>query len=289
MDSSIKNTVAVESTDFEKIVKTYVEKNKPYVCILTPCYGAVCFIEYVTSLIATMNVCSSVGIRVKVEFCRNDSLVSRARNNLVARALGDKEVTHVLFIDADIIWDPVSIMKLLVADKGLIGGIYPLKNYFWDKLSNNTGITKTWIDAKNASQLKNLITDKDLIQHKLLNYNLNLLPTGLSIENNIGKVRHIATGFMMIKREVFDKMFVAFPSTKYTDDVSFLRPEENKYAYALFDCGVEDDHYYSEDWMFCSRWSKMGGEIWVDISINLTHIGIERYHGNYLSQLIADR
>lgn len=289
MDSSIKNTVAVESADFEKIVKTYVDKHKPYVCLLTPCYGAVCFIEYVTSLIATMNVCSSVGIRVKVEFCRNDSLVSRARNNLVARALGDKEVTHVLFIDADIIWDPVSIMKLLVADKGLIGGIYPLKNYFWDKLSADTGITKTWIDAKNASQLKNLITDKELIQHKLLNYNLNLLPTGLSIENNIGKVRHIATGFMMIKREVFDKMFIAFPSTKYTDDVSFLRPEENKYAYALFDCGVEDDHYYSEDWMFCSRWSKMGGEIWVDISINLTHIGIERYNGNYLSQLITDR
>jgi hypothetical protein len=289
MDSNIKNTVAVETADFERIVKTYVEKNKPYVCILTPCYGAVCFIEYVTALIATMNVCSSVGIRIKVEFCRNDSLVSRARNNLVARALSDKEITHVLFIDADIIWDPVSIMKLLVADKGLIGGIYPLKNYFWDKISTDTGITKTWIDAKNASQLKNLITDKDLIQHKLLNYNLNLLPTGLSIENNIGKVRHIATGFMMIKREVFDKMFIAFPSTKYTDDVSFLKPEENKYAYALFDCGVEDDHYYSEDWMFCSRWSKMGGDIWVDISINLTHIGIERYNGNYLSQLITGR
>jgi len=31
----------------------------------------------------------------------------------------------------------------------------------------------------------------------------------------------------------------------------------------------------------------MGGDIWVDISINLTHIGIERYNGSYLSQLVT--
>jgi hypothetical protein len=92
---------------------------------------------------------------------------------------------------------------------------------------------------------------------------------------------------MMIQRNTLEKMFTAFPSTKYIDDISFLKPEENKFAYALFDCGVEDNHYYSEDWMFCSRWTKMGGDIWVDISINLTHIGIERYSGSYLSQLVT--
>ena len=91
---------------------------------------------------------------------------------------------------------------------------------------------------------------------------------------------------MMIKRATIAKMFEAFPSTKYVDDVSFLRPEENVNAYALFDCGVEDGHYYSEDWMFCSRWSKMSGEIWTDVSINLSHIGIEKYNGCYLATLI---
>lgn len=282
-------TDKVNNINYETVVKEYIAKHKPYVCILTPCYGASCFIEYVTSLMNTIQMCNSIGVKIKIEFCRNDSLVTRARNNLIAKALTDKDVTHVIFIDADIIWEPISIIKLLVADKQLIGGIYPLKNYFWGKLSENTSSVKNWVDMKNSSDLRNLISDVDLIQNKLLNYNLNILPTGLTIENNIGKVKHIATGFMMIKREVFEKMFLAFPSTKYTDDVSFLKPEENQYAYALFDCGVEDDHYYSEDWMFCSRWSKMGGDIWVDISIKLTHIGIERYSGNYLSQLITDK
>lgn len=272
-------------TDFEKKVDEYVKTTKPFVCILTPCYGGVACIEYVTSLMNTMNAFQALGINIKVEFCRNDSLVSRARNNLVAKALNDPKITHVMFIDNDIIWEPISIIKLLIADKALIGGVYPLKNYFWNKLTE-PNIIKSWIDAKNGSIVKDALSDEGLIQNKLLNYNLNLLPEGLQISNNIGRVRHIATGFMMIQRSTLEKMFQAFPSTKYTDDISFLRPEENKFAYALFDCGVEDDHYYSEDWMFCSRWSKMGGEIWVDISINLTHIGIERYVGSYMSQLV---
>ena len=275
-----------EAFDFEKRVKDFVGKTNPYVCILTPCYGGVSFIEYVTSLINTLNLFRTLGVNIKIEFCRNDSLVSRARNNLVAKALNDPQVTHILFIDNDIIWEPVSVLKLLIADKAVIGGVYPLKNYFWNKLTE-PNIVKNWIDAKNSSMLKDIISDEGIVQNKLLNYNLNLLPEGLTIENNIGRVKHIATGFMMIKRDTLEKMFAAFPSTKYTDDVSFLRPEENRFAYALFDCGVEDDHYYSEDWMFCSRWSKMGGEIWVDISINLTHIGIERYNGSYLSQLVS--
>lgn len=278
-------TVVEGSADFERRLEEYVKTNKPFICILTPCYGGVACIEYVTSLMNTMNAFREVGVNAKIEFCRNDSLVSRARNNLVAKALNDPKVTHVIFIDNDIIWDPVSILKLLVTDKAVIGGVYPLKNYFWDRLTA-PNIPQNWIDAKNGSFLKDVISDEAIIQNKLLNYNLNLLPEGLQINNNIGRVRHIATGFMMIQRSTLEKMFQAFPSTKYTDDISFLRPEENRFAYALFDCGVEDDHYYSEDWMFCSRWTKMGGEIWVDISINLTHIGIERYSGSYMSQLV---
>jgi hypothetical protein len=131
-----------------------------------------------------------------------------------------------------------------------------------------------------------MFTDEQFIQHKLLRYNINYLNNTLSIDHNLAQVRHLATGFMMFKREVIEKMSQSFPSTKYTDDVHFLQPHENKYAYALFDCGVEDDHYFSEDWLFCHRWSKMGGEIWIDVSILLTHTGIEDYSGSYLSSIL---
>ena len=82
-------------------------------------------------------------------------------------------------------------------------------------------------------------------------------------------------------------MFVKYSSTKYTDDVNFLKTEkENKYAYALFDCRIENNSYHSEDWVFCDRWRKMGGEVLIDVSINLTHTGIEDYKGSYMSSVV---
>jgi hypothetical protein len=197
-----------------------------------------------------------------------------------------------MFIDNDITWDPLDMIKLMVSNKQLVGGIYPLKNYNWSELIKdkqnpfNSNAVQTIISRKNQSQFKNLISDEEMLQYNLLKYNVNYITPALSIEENLAKVKHIATGFMMIQRNVIEKMSKAFPSTKYVDDVNFLRQHENEFAYALFDCGVEEGHYFSEDWLFCHRWTKMGGSIWMDVSINLTHTGIEDYRGSYLATLI---
>jgi hypothetical protein len=91
----------------------------------------------------------------------------------------------------------------------------------------------------------------------------------------------------MIQRGLIEKMAKAFPSTKYVDDVHFLLPHENNWAYGLFDTGCEEGHYYSEDWMFCSRWSKMGGDIFIDVSINLNHFGCSEYRGSFISSILS--
>jgi hypothetical protein len=277
---------------FENTVRNYVSTYKPNLVILTPCFGSVCYADYTASLLETVGLLRHFDIEVNVQFCKNDSLVSRARNNLIAKALYVKDTTHVMFIDNDIGWDPASILKLLIANKPIVAGIYPLKNYDWQKLLKdplnpyNSNVIQSWITKKNNSQFKNFFDDEHMIQFNLLKYNVNYLNNYLEIENNLTKVKHAPTGFMMIQRNVIEKMIQAFPSTKYTDDVSFLKPEENEYAYALFDCGVEDNHYYSEDWLFCHRWQRMGGDVWIDVSINLTHTGIEVYKGCYMVNLI---
>ena len=267
-------------------IKEYISKKPLKIIILTPCYGSQCHITYVTSLMNTMILFTSLGIEIFVEFCRNDSLVSRARNNLIAKAMHNKSITHMIFIDADITWNPVDILKLVLADKNIVGGVYPVKNYEWNKLTNQTNnITKEWIDKKNSSQL-NGISNEEFIQHRMVRYNLNYINNTLEVVNNLTKVKHLATGFMMIRRDTIEKMTRAFPYTKYIDNVGFLQDDENEYAYALFDCGVEDGLYCSEDWLFCSRWNKMGGEVWVDITINLNHSGVEEFKGSYLASLM---
>ena len=270
---------------FKESVKEYVERKNPKLVILTPCFGGMCHVNYLTCLINTMTLFRQVDFPLQIEFCKNDSLISRARNNLVAKALSDSKTTHIMFIDNDISWDPFDVLKLVLADKELIGGIYPLKNYNWSKLTQPNFVSQI-LNKKSQSQLADIVTDEKMIQTNLLNYNVNYLGNVLQIDNNLARVKHVATGFMLIKREVFTKMMKSFPSTKYVDDVNFLKQEENEFAYALFDCGVEDGHYFSEDWLFCHRWTKMGNEIWIDVSINLTHTGTEEYTGSYISSII---
>lgn len=294
------------SNDFADVVRTYVAKHNPKLYILTPCYGCMCYIDYMTCLIQTIEYFRSVNFPLQVEFCKNDSLVSRARNNLVARAMTDPECTHIMFIDSDIIWSPIDILKLVLSEKELCGGIYPLKHYHWGKLLGGSGapnapspvppyqnVVQNWIDKKNASQLRNYVSDEDTIKYNLVRYNVNYVSNYLHIENNMAEVRHIATGFMLIQRCVLEKMFRSFPTTKYIDDVCFLKPHENANAYALFDCGVENEtgtepHYYSEDWLFCHRYRKMSSEhkIYIDVSIALGHCGSEVYHGSFINSII---
>jgi hypothetical protein len=271
--------------DINEVIKNYVSVNKPTVYILTPCYGSLCYCNYVLALIETRDILRGLGINCFIEFCRNDSLVPRARNNLVAKAMNNPNMTHILFIDADITWNPYDVLKLLLSDKELIGGIYPLKKYNWDKLTTEN--LKTWIDRKNSSKVYN-VSNSNMIQHNLVNYNVNFMSNKVFIEQNLAKIKHLPTGFMMIKRDVITKLQQAYPNTKYKDDINFFTNpnKEELPTYALFDCGVEDGHYYSEDWLFCDRWSKIGGEIYMDVSINLTHTGNEDFVGNYLSSIM---
>ena len=278
-------------------IKEFVRLHNPKLFILTPCYGGMCHLNYLCALMKTVDIFKSYNFPLQIEFCRNDSLISRARNNLIAKAMNDPYMTHVLFIDSDITWDSTDIFKLILADKHLIGGVYPLKSYFWNKLiyknpntnpnPNHKYPLESLLERRKESDiLSRLYSEEDFIKQNLLNYNINYIKSNLEIDNNIAEVKHIATGFMLIKRITLQTMMQHYTETKYIDDVSFLLNHENKFAYALFDCRVEDNHYLSEDWLFCNRWSKLGGKIYIDVSIDLTHTGQEDYKGSYISTII---
>jgi hypothetical protein len=266
-------------------VKYFVEKYNPKLSILTPCFGGICYVNFVDCLMKTFTLFKHFNFNIDIIFCKNDSLVSRARNNLIAKAMSDPKTTHMIFIDNDITWNPVDILKLAISEKPIIGGAYPLKNYKWDKLTNPVALQEL-IHKRNTTILKDMVSEEDMVKYNAVNYNVNYLSNNLQVEGNIAKIRHLATGFMMIQRNVIEKMMKAFPSTKYVDDINFLEEKENEFAYALFDCGVEDGHYFSEDWMFCQRWNKMGGSIYLDVTVNLNHSGIEDFKGSYVSTIL---
>jgi hypothetical protein len=284
-ESSTSNiSVSPQQSNIRDKIKSFLEINDICVHILTPCYGGQCFSSYTTSLLKTALLLKELNIKFIISFMANESLISRGRNNLIARAMLNEKTTHFFFIDSDISWKEDDVLKLILMDKSLCGGVYPRKKYNWEKI-NNSNVEK-WIEKKNT--INSNIQDENIIRNNLLSYNINHINNTINIANNITKVRHLATGFMMIKRHVIEDMIQKFPELYYVDDTGYLNREESKYTYSLFDCGIIENHYYSEDWLFCHRWTSMGGDIFVDISIDLTHTGTESYEGSLLLNLLTN-
>lgn len=263
-------------------IKSFVAQKKPKVYILTPCYGGLCHVNYIQCLMMTFNIFQELGINYNILFLKSESLIQRGRNNLIAKAMYDPDMTHAFFIDSDITWNPVDVLKLIAADEELIGGIYPLKRYMWENIMPDK-ISE--IMKRHKLEYNKNIPEHEFLCQNLIKYNLNILPTEKRVVDNKLEIYTMATGFMMIKRSCIEKMMEKFPQSKYTDDCGYLKGDENKFAYALFDCGVVNDRYFSEDWLFCHRWREIGGHVYIDVTIDLYHTGQEDYKGRFLSTL----
>lgn len=98
-----------------------------HVAIATPSYDGKLTVGYVNSLIDTYQLANSEHISVTLLTLSNEAIVSRARNSLL-RIAHDLDITDVIWIDADISWNPIYFMKLLKHSEDVVGGTYRHKS-----------------------------------------------------------------------------------------------------------------------------------------------------------------
>jgi hypothetical protein len=220
--------------------------SKVHLHIGIPCYGGLMSEPTVTSLLRFILLAQQAGLNWSLDTMVNESLITRGRNNLMAKMMTNPAATHFMFIDADIRFEPDSILKMLACDKEVIAGLYPKKAL-------------------------------------PVNYVINLKPE-TKIQGEIFTVDTAGTGFLLFKRQVYEKLIAAHPDTKYVDDVG-LGKQFEPMMYSIFDCKIDArGHYLSEDWLFCRRWQELGGEIWAHSKVLLNHIGHYEFQGD-LSKL----
>src|SRR4051812_18327215 len=99
--------------------------------IATPCFGGKLCMNYVLSLVTFQRECIAAGMPFDVYLRPGDSLVTRVRHDCVAHFLAEGGYTHLFWIDADIGFMPEAAFRLLLADRDVAAGVYPLKREDW--------------------------------------------------------------------------------------------------------------------------------------------------------------
>jgi len=252
-----------------------LRKNKLFVA--TPMYGGQCNGLYMKACLDLQGICQQYGIEIRFSFLFNESLITRARNYLVDEFLRSG-YSHLLFIDSDILFNPQDVLALIALDKDVIGGPYPKKSINWRNVFNGARkiIENPAIDKSNwnPGELESLTGD----------YVFNPVPGTNSFRvTEPLEVMEIGTGFMMIKREVFDKFKEEYPHLNYKPDhVGQANFDGSRYIHAYFDTVIDPDshRYLSEDYMFCQYWRAVGGAIWLCPWMQTTHVGTYGFQGN---------
>jgi hypothetical protein len=288
--------------------------------IATPMYGGNATGIYTNALSDLIDLCRQLQVDVKKYFMFNESLIPRARNYCVDEFLRSG-YSHMMFIDADIGFNPkdvITLLSLCEEETGMdiVTGAYPKKTIAWEKISK---AYEMGYGKENPFQLSEFVGD----------YVFNPVEgtTEFRIDQPV-QIKEGGTGFMMIHRNVFTKYAEAYPDLLYKPD--HVRTEHfdgSKKITAFFDCEIDGPfqkmsfalcdlmnadlskeerlekidniltqvekekdsysyRYLSEDYMFCQRARKIDIKVWLCPWMRLIHAG-SYYFGGSLQALAA--
>ena len=136
--------------------------------LATPTYGGLCA-GFCFSMFHSAEALKDAGISYELALWDGDCHVDDSRNRLVRDFL-ETDCTDLVFIDADLLFEPQDLVKLLKYDKDVVGGTYPFKQ-------EEQGFPVAMLSGDAVAD-----------------------------ENGLVKVQGLPTGFLRIKRHVLQKL-----------------------------------------------------------------------------------
>jgi hypothetical protein len=243
---------------------------RAHLMVATPCYGGQVTTAYANSLLRLQSACRSRAIDFEWLMLGGDALITRARADLVAHFLDRPDATHLLFIDADIGFEPAQVFRLMEFGAEVTAAAYPAKRIDWARVRE---VMAAGLAEPQATAFEYVFEVED--------------PQRIVARSGFAQVRYAGTGFLMIAREALIRLCAAYPQLRYRRTSSTTDPlGQSPNRFALFDCMIDTANgvYLSEDYAFCRRWTALGGEIWLDTESRLTHVGPIAFAGNFATQ-----
>lgn len=190
------------------------------------------------------------GTPFRVNFTVHDSLISRGRNRLAHDFL-KSDCTQLVFLDADVSFEADDVVRLIEATYPVCGAAYPKK-------SNGAGFNVNPL-ADDAERGR-----------------VEATPTGWL------RVHDLATGCLSIHRRALVEMGEAHPELLLLSDLDDA-PGEPMFGFFVPFIHEGTRRYLSEDYAFCERWRRMGGEIWCYGPAVLGHTGRHTWEGSLIA------
>ncbi len=214
------------------------------VLIAMPCYGGMVSDKTAKVLFNLGKGLIKNGIDHGLLTMANESLVTKARSRIANFYMNNTEYEKILFIDADVGFTNEDALKVILSDKDITCGAYPMK-----------GIPLRY------------------------NYNISSPPVA---EEGLVQIENIGFGFCCIKRQVFQDIQNRYgDELKYYPALnnSSYPPTEQEYhnSYHYFLEMKKDMSFLPEDFSFFERASSVGYKSWLDTSIRLSHVGSHVY------------
>ena len=234
--------------------------------IAVPTYGGLTP-EHVTSVLKLQAWLQARGVPVQT-VQHGMTEIARSRNILAAIFLEAADATHLLFIDSDMSFPSTVTMKLLAADKAVIGATAPQRHVSMDRLIALARANPTATTAK--------------VFGSALTYNIRRADRQFRFEDGVAEVEGIGMAATLIDISVLKRMIEAGVAKPLARSVG-AHP-----AFGFFDPVVGDDGSpLSEDLSFCTRWRSIGGKVHAIDSATVGHVGNFTYEGSFVESLGA--
>jgi hypothetical protein len=260
----------VINQEFLKTIKNYTDNNKVKILFGLPMYGGKCFSGFFKSFINLSLTLVKLNIEFDVNIIENESLIQRARNNIVSNFLNNETFTHLMFLDADLTFEPARIIELLISGLPICGCLYPKKGLDLSKVKSKLNSIEITSDLLKDNPIGFLNGCSDFVVNYEQKINI--------VNNKFINVRHIGTGFMMIQRKVFIDLIDKYPEKSYTCQTN------RQNLYNFFDCIIDpiSNRYLSEDYYFCDLVKTVGYTCHVLLDSEISHTGTYHFTGNFI-------
>lgn len=229
----------------------------------TPMYGGKCYGVFTESLLKLQHLLLSKGYHIAFEYIVNESLITRARNEIVHTFMS-KDFDYLLFIDGDHRFDPLGVLKMIEEDVDFICGIAPNKKFNWESLRSA---------AKFGASNLEFFTG-NFVFHPFEDFRISDLNEKLEI-------KHGGTGLMLVKRNVFDK--IKSQQNVYQSEYGPHKVVE------YFKTSVENGMLLSEDYELCKQWREVGGKVYAAPWVEITHVGTYEFMGSLRALLDLEK